>query len=128
MNKNISITLPCKIGDAVYTIERDDCPCEICEHGQEANFNIMKCYRLKKEYKCPQPIFSIENHICEGFEISGDEDGNFVISKPGEWGYEGLECFYGCNDKVYFSYKAAEFALKEIIKEQNNGGNEKDRG
>lgn len=114
MDKNISIKLPCNIGDTIYTIERNDCPCELCKYGEEMNYSVSKCYESKKEYECPQAVFFIEKHICEGFEISGDKDGNFVISNPGEWGCEGLECFYGCNDKVYFSYEDAESALEEI--------------
>lgn len=109
-----NIKLPCEIGDIVYTINRDDCPCEICEHGKEANYNIIKCSQLKKWYKCPEGIFSIEKHICEGFEIKGDKNGNIIISNPGEWGCEGLEYFSGYNEKVYFSYEDAENELQEI--------------
>lgn len=116
----MNIKLPCKIGDIVYTIERDDCPCEVCEHGEEANFNIIKCYHLKKGYECPQPTFSIEKHICEGFEIRADKDGNIIVSNPGEQGHEGLEYFSGCNDKVYFSYKDAEQELLKIKRNQKD--------
>lgn len=91
MDKNISIKLPCNIGDTIYTIERNDCPCELCKYGEEMNYSVSKCYESKKEYECPQAVFLIEKHICEG-----------------------LECFYGCNDKVYFSYEDAESALEEI--------------
>lgn len=34
MDKNISIKLPCNIGDTIYTIERNDCPCELCKKGE----------------------------------------------------------------------------------------------
>jgi hypothetical protein len=116
MSKGINISLPCNIGDTVYTIYRDDCPCNLCKHGIEANFNPIKCSKLNKEYECPSPHFSMEKHICEGFEISGDKDGNIVISNPGEWGSEGLEKFYGYNNKVYYSYEDAESALRKIRK------------
>lgn len=52
MDKNISIKLPCNIGDTIYTIERNDCPCELCKYGEEMNYSVSKCYESKKEYEC----------------------------------------------------------------------------
>lgn len=69
MDKNTSIKLSCNIGDTVYTIERDDCPCELCDYGAEMNYSALRCYDSKKEYECPQAVFSIEKHICEDFDI-----------------------------------------------------------
>lgn len=116
MDKEIIVKLPCKIGDTVYTISLDDFSCEACEHGEEVHYNVMECVELKKDCKCPPPHFSIEEHICEGFMISCDKNGTPVVSRPGEWGCEGLEQFCGCDDKVYYSYEDAQNALKKLKK------------
>ncbi|MBD7914529.1 hypothetical protein H9660_05170 [Clostridium sp. Sa3CUN1] len=114
MPKGTNISLPCDIGDIVYTIYCDDCPCDLCEYGMEADFNPIKCSQLSNEYECPTPHYSIEKHICEGFEISKGEYGEIIISNPGEWGPEGLEQFYGYDNKVYYSYEDAENELRRI--------------
>jgi hypothetical protein len=111
------IKLPCNIGDRVYTIFRDGCPCENCIHGEEANYNSIVCYDNNPDYDCPSPKFSIETNNCEGFEISGDENNNPIISLPGELGCEGLETFCGCDSKVYYSYKDAKTAMEKLIQE-----------
>lgn len=110
--------LPCRPGDKVYTIDRDDCPCDICPHGENYDYNSRKCLeddRLLGCYKeCPLPRYRIIEHICEGFTIHGDDNGNLIVSKPGEWGYEGLEQFYGCDGKVYYDYEAAKEAVEAL--------------
>ncbi len=114
--------LPCRPGDKVYTIDRDECPCDICPHGENYDYNSRKCLEDDRStgcYKeCPPPRYHIEEHICEGFTVSGDKDGNPVVSGPGEWGYEGLEHFYGYDGKVYYDYEAAREAV-ETLKTNN---------
>lgn len=117
-SKGRLVILPCRPGDKVYTIDRDECPCDICPHGENYDYNSRKCLeddRAKGCFKeCPPPRYSIIEHICEGFTISEDADGNPVVSKPGEWGYEGLEQFYGCDGKVYYDYEAAKEAVEAL--------------
>lgn len=110
--------LPCRPGDKVYTIDRDECPCDICPHGEKYDYNSMKCLEDDRSIgcykKCPPPRYRIIEHICEGFTVSGDTDGNPVVSKPGEWGYEGLEQFCGSDGKVYYTYEDASEAVKVL--------------
>ena len=107
------VILPCKIGDKVYTISRVDCPCEICAHGKEVEYSAIQCSRLYGEtYKCPPPQYTINIHVCEGFTIHGDADGNPIVSEPGEWGYEGLERFYGCDGNIYYDYDVVKEAVE----------------
>lgn len=119
MNKGITISLPCDIGDTVYTIYRDDCPCDLCEHGVEVYCSPIKCSQLNNDYECPPAHYSIEKHVCEGFEISKGKCGNIIVSNPGEWGPEGLEKFYGYDNKVYYSYEEAELELRKIREQQD---------
>lgn len=118
MQKGRFVILPCRLGDKVYTIDRDECPCDICPHGENYGYNSLKCLEDDRSigcYKeCPPPRYSIIEHICRGFTIGGDEDGNPVVSKPGEWGYEGLEEFYGYDGKVYYDYETAKEAVKAL--------------
>jgi hypothetical protein len=106
--------LPCRPGDRVYTISRTDCPCEICIHGKEVGYSALDCVRQHKDYECPPPQYTIQIHICEGFEIHGDADGNPIVSNPGEWGYEGLEQFNGCDGNIYYDYEAVKEAVETL--------------
>lgn len=103
------IDLPCKVGGTVYTVEEDVFNCEECPHGGEGYDGRSKC---TYDGMCP---LKIDEHICEGYEISG-KDGIAIVSSPGEWGYEGLEHFFGKDGRCYFTHdkaESAEAALKE---------------
>ncbi len=65
------------------------------------------------------PVFSIQEHVCEGLTIRGDEKGNPVVSMPGEWGCEGLEQFYGDDGKIYYSYDDAEKSIHRYLGIEN---------
>jgi len=95
------IVLPCKVGDTVYTIEKNISPCEKCEHGEEVNYNPTKCL-LFQDYECPPPEHYIESHAVEGFEISS---GGIELVK---------ECGYDCEyilEPFYLTKEAVESAL-----------------
>lgn len=108
---------PCKVGDTVFTIEENCFDCEHCPFENEAHFdkevNQICCDR--EDQHCP---YSIEEHTVEGFELSGKD--RWEISKPGEWGCEGLEHFSGADGECYFTRKAAEVAKKELESYENS--------
>lgn len=103
------VVLPCK-NESIYTIEEDYFNCEACEHREKAYFrsNIQRVSCDMDEH-CP---WFIKEHICSGFQISFDKNGNAVLSPPGEWGYEGLETFSGIDGKWHLTREEAEAALK----------------
>lgn len=90
------VVLPCKVGDTVYTIEQHYLDCDNCEQ---------ECREFERGQHCPCVI---KEHIVEGFYISDDG-----LSAPGEWDYEGLECFRGIDGKWYLTRDAAVKALEE---------------
>jgi hypothetical protein len=96
------ITLPCKVGDTVYTIEKDNSPCEKCEHGEEVGYNVSACLLSHRDYECPSPEYYIEDHKVEGFEI-----GSGGIELVEEWGYDSKHIY----EPYYLTREAAEAAL-----------------
>lgn len=106
------IVLPCKVGDTVWTINEKYFDCENCQYKEEAYYhhsiNNVACD--KNDRHCP---LRLTERIVEGFEIEQAKDGTVQIRGPGEWGYEGLETFYGFDGRVYFTREEAEAALEE---------------
>lgn len=111
------VILPCK-NDTVYTIEEDYFNCDECRHKNSAYYQKsiekVSC-DMRNGERCP---FYIKEHKAEGFEITFDEIGTIRLSNPGEFGYEGLERFCGVDDKVYYTRKEAEAAIKKGVGRQ----------
>lgn len=110
--------LPCK-ANTVYTIERDYFNCNECDNRAKAYFqssiNKVACNREEGDH-CP---YYIRAHQAEGFEIHFDANGGLSLSNPGDFGYEGLEEFFGIDEKVYYSREEAEAALEAIKKTED---------
>lgn len=106
------IVLPCKVGSAVYTIKEDYFSCVNCQYKEDARYNP-KIQRtscgMEDNRHCP---LVVEEHIVGGFDVSKSESGDAVVSSPGEWGYEGLEPFYGFDGRCYFTREEAEAAME----------------
>ena len=122
------VVLPCKIGDTVYTVQEICFPCHKCE--EMGRKEIEKCYELstrppfRAPYECP-----VAYEICEnragGFAVSEQEDGVVDAGPAGEWGYEGLEPFFGRDLKQYYSLDDAVMVLKRLEAETTLKGAEK---
>lgn len=108
------VVLPCK-NDIVYTIEEDYFHCDVCEHKEKAQYQP-DIQRVSCDLDEHCPLY-IKEHVCQGFEISFDEDRKAVLSAPGEWGFEGLETFSGIDSKWYLTREEAEAALKKWYQE-----------
>jgi hypothetical protein len=105
------IELPCDIGDKVYSISVNWSPCRICEHGKEMK-NSVECLKINN-YDCPEPLYTVEENICEAFIY--DKDG---VSMPGYIDpYDGFLDFRGCDDLVYYSHTKARLIAKKYNKE-----------
>lgn len=122
MELNTKITLPCKPGATVYTINEDYFACDGCAHEVHARY-IPEISRRGCDTGLHCPL-RIREHIVKGFEVSASPDGKWIVSRPGEWGYEGLEEFSGYGEKVYYSREDAEKALDELnaIDAEHEGG------
>lgn len=111
------VVLPCK-NNTVYTIEEDYFNCAECRYWSRARYQAkidkVSCDMDNGEH-CP---FYIKEREVEGFEISFDITGKSVLSAPGNFGYEGLEQFYGVDGKVYYTREEAEAALKKREEKQ----------
>lgn len=113
MNNKNFVILPCNMGDTVYTIREDYLNCKDCLYENEAHFNKRlgkRCCYVENRH-CP---YIIDEHTVEGFVIIRDKNNNPVLSRPGEWGYEGFEEFNGCDDKCYHSREDAERAINKL--------------
>lgn len=108
----IKITLPCKPFAVVYTIEEDYFACDGCPHEAHAKY-MPQIDRTgcNTGLHCP---LRIREHVVEGFEIRASADGEWYVSNPGAWGYEGLEEFSGYKRNVYYSREDAEKAIAEL--------------
>lgn len=105
------VVLPCKVGDTVFTIEENYFDCENCMHKDRASYqDSIQRMACDMDVHCP---LNIEEHIVEGFNIGKGKTGYAEASAPGKWGYEGLETFYGFDEKWYITREAAEEALQK---------------
>ena len=113
------ISLPCEPYATVHTIEEDLFACDSCPHKAHAKYmpNIGRV-GCNTGLHCP---LRIREHIVKGFEVSASPDGKWIISRPGEWGYEGLEEFSGYGGKVYYSREDAEKAMVEFNMKDTEG-------
>lgn len=126
MELNTKITLPCPPGATVFTINENFFACDDCPHGAHARY-IPEINRRGCDTGLHCPL-RIREHIVEGFEVSTNLDGKWIVSRPGQWGYEGLEEFNGYNGKVYYSREDAEKAIDELnaIDSEHEGGRAND--
>jgi hypothetical protein len=85
------VKLPCKVGDTVYTISKNDCPCEKCSRGEEVGYDSMVCLGKYGNGGCPPPTYEIQDHVVQGYNYCGRP---LELKDAGEWGCEGLEHFY----------------------------------
>lgn len=112
MGMNTEIMLPCEPSAIVYTINEDYFACDGCPHEAHAKYMPEIDRRgCDKGLHCP---LRIREHIVEGFEVRASPDGKWIVSKPGLWGYEGLEEFGGYCGKVFYSLEDAEKAMAEL--------------
>jgi len=116
-SKRVAV-LPCKIGAKVYTVERILFPCErgigLCKHGDSLCWSEGDPIPA---FVCPD-LYEIKTNICQGFTVGEDEDGNISVSRPGEWGYEGLETF-GMYDADLFYTKKEAVAKLQLLQTRN---------
>ena len=99
----------------VYTIEENCFECDQCKYGDQAKYdpNInRRCCDLDAHPSRNCPLEIKENRVS-GFYIGFDENGNQILSSPGEYGYEGLETFIGIDGKFYFTREEAEAEMKK---------------
>ncbi len=98
--ENRLVEPPYALGSTVYTLEGVPCAdCSVCGDPTRCDGT-----------RCPvRPVM----HKVEGYEVARTADGVLRLSAPGEWGFEGLERFYGADGKIYVSAEAAETAADE---------------
>ena len=111
--KGLLVRLPCKIGSTIYTLRENYFDCEHCVNKSHAYWNphIYRTACDMEDRHCP---LSIQEHVVGGFEVSQGEADGVEVSGPGEWGYEGLETFYGFDGKWYHTCEEAEARLAEL--------------
>lgn len=117
------VILPCPLGSEVFTIHEDYFDCTHCQFGGEASFDEtinQVCCDLPNGRMCP---LSIRSHTVKGFTVGIGTDGTPEVSQPGEFGFEGLETFYGIDGawhttKTDALMKAANYKASERIQEE----------
>lgn len=107
--------LPCKIGDAVYTVEYNSSDCDNCPNQQDIDPRYGVCAKKVNNNSgliCTHKIY-IAQHECDEFEIHFNDDKPCIIAAWRECDFENswIESLLGIDDKQYFTMKTAEQAL-----------------
>lgn len=100
--ENRMVELPYALGSTVYTLEKIECD-NYCDYWVDD----LGCNGAK-----PCPVQPVGREV-EGYEVTSTNDGELVLSAPGEWGYEGLETFSGINGVIYNSPEGAKIAAEK---------------